>query len=75
LVAFFATMALGGGFGGRDALPPTLATIGEHLPYGAAVEGISAAWMGSTPDLVHLGALTAAALVAGLLAARLFRWE
>jgi ABC-2 type transport system permease protein len=75
LVAFFATMALGGGFGGRDALPPTLATIGEHLPYGAAVEGISANWMGSTPDLVHLGALTAAALVAGLLAARLFRWE
>ncbi|TCP57104.1 ABC-2 type transport system permease protein [Tamaricihabitans halophyticus] len=74
LVLFFALLALGGGFGGRDALPDALATVGEYLPYGAGVEALSATWMGVAPDALHLGVLAGTTLLAGALAAKLFRW-
>lgn len=75
MVAFFAMLALGGGLGPADALPDVLRTLGEMLPYGAAAAGMSAAWMGETPDMLHLGMLAGTALVASATAARLFRWE
>lgn len=75
LIAFFATMALGGGFGPRENLPDWLARIGELLPFGAGVEALSASWMGETPELLHLGGLAAVIILAGAAAAALFRWE
>lgn len=75
LVLFFATMALGGGFGPRENLPDDLAALGEHLPYGAGLEALSATWMGVAPDLWHLAALAGAAVLAGAAAAKTFRWS
>ncbi|MFG2086911.1 ABC transporter permease [Spirillospora sp. NPDC048824] len=75
LVLFFATMALGGGFGPRENLPDGLATLGEYLPYGAGVEALSATWMGVAPDLWHLAALAGAAVLAGAAAAKAFCWD
>ncbi|TDE36815.1 ABC transporter permease [Actinomadura sp. 6K520] len=75
LVGFFLTMAVGGGFGPRDNLPDPVATFGEYLPYGAGVEALSDAWTGVSPDLAHLGALAATAVLAGAVAAKVFRWD
>ncbi|MGY2002633.1 ABC transporter permease [Blastococcus sp. SYSU DS1024] len=75
LVAFFALGALGGLFGGRDALPEPVATVGGWLPFGAAVEGLSAAWAGVPVEPAHLVGPGVTAVVACALAAALFRWE
>jgi ABC-2 type transport system permease protein len=75
LVAFFALGALGGLFGGRDALPDTLATVGEWLPFGASVEALGAAWAGAATDPAHLVSLGATTVVGVAVAGILFRWE
>lgn len=75
IVLFFAMMTLGGGFGPVDALPEPLPTIGEHTPFGAAAAGMGASWAGGTPELAHVVALAGTTLVAGVAAARVFRWE
>ena len=75
LVAFFATMALGGGFGNRDALPERLAEVGGYLPFGAGLDVIGAAWVGESADGAQLLALAAAAAIGVLVGVRLFRWE
>lgn len=75
LVAFFATMALGDGFGNRDALPERLAEVGGYLPFGAGLDVIGAAWVGESADGAQLLALAAAAAIGVLVGVRLFRWE
>lgn len=75
LVAFFLLGALGGMFGGRDALPDPLAALGGWLPFGAAVEAISSAWTGSAVGGAHLLGLGVTVLVGTLVAGLLFRWE
>lgn len=75
LVAFFATMALGGGFGNRDALPERLAEVGGYLPYGAGLDVIGAAWVGESADGAQLLALAVTAVVGALVGVRLFRWQ
>lgn len=75
LTAFFAIGALGGMFGGRDALPDAVATIGECLPFGAAVQSMSAAWMGAAVEPVHLVSLGATTAVGTAVSAMLFRWD
>jgi len=75
LVAFFAMMALGGGFGPMVDLPDVLSTIGVWLPYGAAVEALGAAWIGQSIETAHLVAMGAWAVIGGGLAAKLFRWQ
>lgn len=74
LVAFFAMLALGGGFGPIANLPAVLATIGEGMPFGAGNQALSAAWTGEQPETAHLIALTAWSVIFGGLAARFFRW-
>ncbi|MFG2062388.1 ABC transporter permease [Micromonospora sp. NPDC048871] len=75
LVTFFLIGALGGMFGGRDNLPEPLAELGAWLPFGAAVDALSAAWAGSTIDAAPLLGLGATVLLGTLVAALLFRWE
>ncbi|WP_309111422.1 ABC transporter permease [Saccharothrix sp.] len=75
LVAFFALGALGGMFGGRDALPDAVATVGEWLPFGASVEALGAAWAGAPVEPAHLVSLGATTVVGGTVAGLLFRWE
>jgi ABC-2 type transport system permease protein len=46
LIGFLGIGALGGMFGGRDSLPGPLAEVGAHLPFGAGVDALAAAWAG-----------------------------
>lgn len=75
LVVFFAFGALGGMFGGRQALPEPLAEFGGWLPFGAAIDALSAAWAGAPVDPVSLLSLAIAVVVGGVVAGLLFRWE
>lgn len=74
LVAFFVTMALGGGFGNRDALPERMAEVGGYLPFGAGLDVIGAAWVGESADGAQILALAATVAVGALVGVRLFRW-
>ncbi|MFC0529530.1 ABC transporter permease [Phytohabitans kaempferiae] len=75
LVAFFALGALGGMFGGRDALPDPLAEVGGWLPFGASIEALSSAWAGNTVEAAQLIGLGGTVVVGVLIASLLFRWE
>jgi ABC-2 type transport system permease protein len=75
LVTFFGLGALGGMFGGRANLPDAVATLGERLPFGAAVEALSAAWAGSAVEPAHLVGLGATVVVGAVTAAVFFRWD
>ncbi len=75
LVVFFVVGALGGMFGGRDALPEPLAAIGGWLPFGAAVEALAAASAGTAVDAAHLLGLGGTVVVGAVVAGLLFRWE
>lgn len=74
LVAFFAMLALGGGFGPTANLPGVLVILGEGMPFGAGNQALSAAWIGEQPQIAHLITLTAWSVTFGGLAARFFRW-
>lgn len=75
LTGFFALGALGGMFGGRDALPPVLAEIGGWLPFGAAVDAIAAAWAGVAVEPGRVISLAVTVIIGSVIAALAFRWE
>lgn len=74
LLAFFGLLALGGGFGGPDALPDAVATAGGWLPYGAGADALGAAWIGEPVEALHLAVLTVTTVVAASIAILRFRW-
>ena len=74
LVAFFAMGATGGMFGPTQNLPGVLATIGEYLPFGAAVTSLGAAWQGEPIDPAHLVGPAVAIVLGSIAAVRFFRW-
>ena len=74
LVVFFALGALGGLFGGRGHLPEGVARVGVHLPVGATLEALAAAWLGVGGDGWHVVSLVGTVLVGSALAAIFFRW-
>jgi ABC-2 type transport system permease protein len=75
LLTFFALGALGGMFGGPSGLPDAVAAVGERLPFGAAVSAVSAAWVGSPVEPVHLISLGVTTVVGAVTAGLLFRWD
>jgi len=75
LILFFLLGAMGGMFGGTEMLPDAVARVGEALPFGAAVQAVSAAWAGETPQLNHIIALVATTVISGAVSAKFFRWE
>ncbi|MBB0245038.1 ABC transporter permease [Streptomyces alkaliphilus] len=75
LVLFLGMGAGGGMFGPRENLPDALATVGEFLPFGASVEVLGAAWVGTPVAAGHLFALLGGTVLAGAVAARFFRWS
>src|SRR5690625_150913 len=75
LVFFFAFGTLGGLFGGRQALPDALADVGGVLPFGAAIDGLAAAWAGQPIAPESLISLAVTLVVGATGAAILFRWE
>jgi ABC-2 type transport system permease protein len=49
--------------------------VGEWLPFGAAVEALSAAWVGSAVEPAQLISLGATVVVGAGTAAVFFRWD
>lgn len=74
-VLFFPLMFFGGLWLPRDAMPEMLRAISDWTPLGAGVGALQSAAAGSWPSLLHLGVLLGWAVLTGVLAAKLFRWE
>jgi ABC-2 type transport system permease protein len=75
LVLFFPLMFFAGLFFPIPVMPHFLQHLSHATPLGAAVEALSAAWVGHWPPGLALWTLAAYAVGCGLVAARLFRWE
>jgi ABC-2 type transport system permease protein len=75
LIGFLLLGASGGMFGGMDSLPDPVAQIGAHLPFGATVEALGAAWAGQAVGAAPLLSLAATIVVGVVISAWLFRWE
>jgi len=75
MLVFFPSMFLGGVYIPREAFPGGLQAVSDVTPLGAAIESIRAGWQGDVPRPIHLVTMVAWAAVAGMLAARTFRWE
>ncbi|HLQ79581.1 MAG TPA: ABC transporter permease [Brachybacterium sp.] len=75
LIGFLGLGALGGMFGGRDALPDPVAELGTHLPFGAGVDALSAAWAGQPVPSGSVLSLVITLVLGVVIALALFRWE
>jgi ABC-2 type transport system permease protein len=72
---FFPNMFLAGIYFPTDQMSPALQRAGDYAPLGAALHAVRETWMGQHPHPLYLGIMAAWAVVAGLAAARFFRWE
>lgn len=72
---FFPMMFFAGLWLPRAAMPPVLRDVSDFTPLGAAVQALQDSIAGHWPHPLYLGVLVAYALVFGVAAARLFRWE
>ena len=72
---FFPNMFLAGVYVPTEQMSHTLQVIGDYAPLGAALHAVRQSWMGQDPRPLYLGIMAAWAAVAGLAAARFFRWE
>ncbi|MGS2613233.1 ABC transporter permease [Micromonospora sp. LZ34] len=70
---FLVVMFFGGVYVPRFLLPDFLVRIGDYTPPG--VQALLDAWTGTAPQPVHLAVMAVVALLAGTVAAKLFRWE
>jgi ABC-2 type transport system permease protein len=73
LPIFFLVMFLGGVYLPRMFLPEFLIRIGDYTPPG--VQAMLDTWAGASPQPLQLAVMAAITVVAGVAAARLFRWE
>jgi ABC-2 type transport system permease protein len=73
LPLYFLAMFLGGVYLPRVFLPDFLVRMGEYAPPG--VQALLDAWIGVAPQPLQLAIMGAITVVAGVAAARLFRWE
>jgi len=74
-VLFFPNMFLAGVYFPSEEMSATMRQVGNFTPLGSALHAVRDSWMGIEPRPEYLGIMAAWALVAGLLAARFFRWE
>ena len=72
---FFPNMFLAGVYFPTEEMSSTMRQVGNFTPLGSALHAVRDSWMGIDPRLEYLGIMPAWALVAGMLAARFFRWE
>jgi ABC-2 type transport system permease protein len=75
MMLFFPNLFLGGVYIPRETMPAVLRNIGDYSPLGATMKTMRDAWMGTEPRFAQLAIMAAYAVVAGLAATRLFRWE
>lgn len=75
MLLFFPMMFFAGLWLPRDSMPSALVHISDATPLGAAVQALQDSTHGDWPTLLHLGVMAAWAIVLGVAATRLFRWE
>lgn len=74
-LTYFPMMFFAGVWLPGPAMPETLRRISELTPLGAAAQAFQNTWDGDWPSLLQVAVMLVWFLVAGALAARLFRWE
>lgn len=72
---FFPSMFFAGIWLPKEQMPDWLSTFGDFTPLGAFRESMENAFLGTSQDPLMLLTLAVTALVAGTVAARVFRWE
>lgn len=75
LALYFPTLFFSGVYFPREAMPDALRTISDLTPLGSGVQALKDTWLGLAPAAGNLVVMAAFALVSGIVAARLFRWE
>ena len=75
VLLYFPLAYLAGLMQPRHLMPEALAQAGEFTPLGAFVRSLRDLWAGDAPHPVHMGIMAAYAALAGLAAAKSFRWE
>lgn len=75
MVAFFPSLFFAGVYIPSWAMPAVMRTIGDFTPLGAAIGAMRATWLGHDVRPLHLVIMAAYAVVAGVAAARFFRWS
>lgn len=58
-----------------DMMPEGAQRVADFTPLGAASQALQAAWYGDWPQPLHLAVTAGYAVVTGILAVRLFRWQ
>ncbi|WP_433417345.1 ABC transporter permease [Microtetraspora malaysiensis] len=71
----FPLLFLGGMWLPRDLMPSPLRVASDFTPTGAFGQALRDTMGGHAPSLTHLAVLAGWALIAGIAAARMFRWE
>jgi ABC-2 type transport system permease protein len=74
-IIFFPLMFFAGLWLPISSMPPVLQHISHATPLGAAAQALQDSWQGQWPHPLQLVTLAAYAVVFGVAAARLFRWE
>ncbi|GLX01064.1 ABC transporter permease [Microtetraspora sp. NBRC 16547] len=74
-VVMFPLLFLGGMWLPRDLMPSALRVVSDFTPTGAFGQVLRDTMAGHAPGLPHLAVLAGWALIAGIAAARMFRWE
>jgi len=72
---YFPMLFMAGVWIPRSIMPDTLLLVSDLTPLGAAVQAMEDSWFGVVPSASTLGVMAIWAVVIGLLAVRLFRWE
>lgn len=75
MIAFFPSLFFAGVYIPWSAMPEAMRRIGDFTPLGAAIQAVRAAWLGTDVRPLHLVIMAAYAVVAGIAAARFFRWS
>ncbi|SDU74919.1 ABC transporter permease [Jiangella alkaliphila] len=75
MLLFFPSMFFAGVWTPGDLMPSWARPVRDVSPLGAGMEALQDAWNGAWPDGTNLIALAVMTVVAGGIAARVFRWE
>jgi ABC-2 type transport system permease protein len=74
-IVYFPMLLFAGVYFPREVMPDGLRTASDLSPAGAAVAALEDAWLGTGPAASSLIVMAAFAIGAGLLAAKVFRWQ
>lgn len=75
MLLYFPMLFFAGVYVPLAIMPEGVRTVSAYTPTGAAVQAMADTWGGSAPATSNLLVMAAYALIAGLLAVLMFRWE